>query len=264
MLTEDELNWIRNVLDNDDPVEISPSYFYRKKTQIERNANKGIVRKELDKLRKKITKFTPQELIELRIKNVREIRGIENFPGIYLIHNRVKDMYYVGQAERVFDRAYQHFVINPATKKERHELNVLFNLREIYEDYSSGDEFRISLIPLENTLFSSLNELEDNAIRAYDSLLPNGYNRNPGNIMDSALIFKNDDYQKAADLILDNIKGTELILSLSNNLKRWAYTKSLISELRLPNNAHFIVGFAKVINEYQKANKKVFIRNDQN
>lgn len=257
-LTEDERNWIRQVLSDYDPfeIEISPSYFYRKKTIIERNSNKGTVRKELDDLRKKMIKFTPQELLELRNKNLRENRGIENFSGIYVIHNRVKDIYYVGQAERVFDRAYQHFFINAASKKERHELNVRFNLPEIYNDYNLGDKFSISLIPLESTSFSSLNELEDNAIRAYDSLIPKGYNRNPGNVMDKP-IFNSDDYQKAADLILDKIKGTDMFSSLSNDDKRWHYTRTLLSELVLPSsNTHFLFNFVKMIKAYQKVNKK--------
>ncbi|ALC83899.1 MULTISPECIES: GIY-YIG nuclease family protein [Bacillus] len=240
MLTEDELNWIRHVLSNYKPFEISPSYFYKMTTEIERNGNKGIVRKELDELRKKMIKVTPQELLEFRNKNVRERRGIYNFSGIYIIHNCVKDIYYVGQAERIFDRAYQHFVINAGNA-------------EIYKDYSLGDEFSISLIPLENTSFSSLNELEDNAIRAYDSF-KNGYNRMPGNIMDKH-IFKNADYEKAANLILDKIKGTEVFLSLSNNRKRMNYTSSLFSELKLPRNIHFLLGFVKMIKEYQKAKK---------
>ena len=38
-------------------------------------------------------KYTPKKLLELRIKNARESRGINNFSGIYIIHNRVKDIY---------------------------------------------------------------------------------------------------------------------------------------------------------------------------
>jgi len=161
--------------------------------------------------------------------------------GNNIIHNCVKEMYYVGQAERVFDRAYMHFVKNEGNP-------------EIYEDFSLGDEFCISLIPTENTSFLTLNELEDNAIRAYDSF-ENGYNRMPGNIIDKH-IFRNDDYQKIAELILDKIKETELILSLSNNHKRISFAKRILSEHGLPYNLHFISGFAKMIMGYQKANKK--------
>jgi hypothetical protein len=256
-LTEDERNWIRVVLSGDDynSLEISPSYSYRIKTEIERNLNKGIVRKELDTLRKKLRKFTPEELLEIKNEKEREIRGIENFAGIYIIHNRIKDMYYVGQSESVFDRVNKHFVINPETKSGRYKLNVLFNLPEIYNDYNSGDEFIISLIPLVTTSFPTLNELEDNAIRAYDSLVPLGYNRNSGNKMDKP-IFKDDDYQKVADLLLEKITGTEMFSSLSNDSKRIEYTRTLFSELVLKSNSHFLFNFVKMIKVYQKANKK--------
>jgi len=244
-LTEDELNWLKRVLGDDykyDPFQLPPHYVRLKKADFERNENKEIVRKELDEIRKKLMKFSPKQLLELRIKNERERRGIYNFCGIYIIHNCENNIYYVGQAERVFDRAYMHFVIDKGNP-------------EIYDDYRLGVEFSISLIPLAKTSFSSLNELEDNAIRAYDSF-PNGYNRMPGNLMDKHN-FKSDNYQKVADLLLDKIKGTELLLSLSNKRKRIIYTGNLLSELGLPTNANFIMGFADVIREYHKANKKI-------
>lgn len=108
-LTKDELKWIRQVLSDYDPskIEISPSYFYKKKTEYVRNANKGNVRKELDDLRDKLMKVTPQELLELRSKTERERRGIDDFSGIYIIHNGVRDMYYIGQSSKVINRAYQ-------------------------------------------------------------------------------------------------------------------------------------------------------------
>ncbi|WP_255293723.1 excinuclease ABC subunit C [Bacillus wiedmannii] len=254
MLTEDELNWIRKVLDDYEPG-ISASYFYRRDSIIERNKNKGNVRKELDSLRKKMIKYTPQELLELKSKKVRESRDVNNFSGIYIIHNCVRDLYYIGQSVKVFDRAYTHFVKNQELKKGRYEMNVQFNLPEIYHDYNLGDKFSISLIPLEDTSFSTLNELEDNAIRAYDSLVPNGYNRNPGNILDKP-IFANDDFEKAANLILDKIKGTEIFLTLTNNRKRLWYSIDLLSELGLPKNLTFSNNLAELIKVYQKANKK--------
>ncbi|USK62463.1 excinuclease ABC subunit C [Peribacillus asahii] len=243
ILTEDELKWIRQVLsDGDyDSFEISPSYFYKKKTEIERNANKGNVRKELDALRKKMRKFTPQELLELKNEKERKNQGIENFDGIYIIHNCVKDIYYVGQAKGVFNRAYKHFAKDLANP-------------EVYKDYCRGNEFNISLIPLEKTSFSLLDDLEDNAIRAYESY-PLGYNRMPGNILNKPT-FKNDDYQKVAELILNKIKGTEWFLRLSNGRKRWEYTYRLLLEYKLPLDIHFICTFSEVIKEYKKDNKK--------
>ncbi|WP_234703431.1 GIY-YIG nuclease family protein [Metabacillus indicus] len=241
-LSEDELSWIRGILSDYDPFEISPSYFYKKETEIERNKNKVIVRKVLDDLRNQMMKFTPQELIALRNKNEREHQGIENFTGIYIIHNCVEDIYYVGKSVSVFDRPYEHFV-----KGEKGNP-------EIYEDYISGVEFEISLIPLENTSFSSLNELEDNAIRAYDSY-HNGYNRVEGNVMDKP-IFKNKNYQKVSDLILDRVNETEMFSTLYNNEKRLSFIKELFREFDLPYNPHFQLNFRTAIKEYQKIHKK--------
>lgn len=251
-LTEDELNWIRQVLSDPlvDDLSPSPSYDYVKKTEFERNKNKGNVRKELDALRKELIGYAPEELIELRMKREREKLGIENFAGIYIIHNLVYDIYYIGQAKKVFDRAYKHFVTNPSENKARYEWTVEYNLPEIYDDYRLGDKFNISLISLKQTSFSSLNEFEDNAIRAYNSLVPHGYNRMPGNILDKP-IFKNDDYEKAANLLLDKIKG-----SLPPPKKRMSYTLHLLSELECPRNTVFALNFIKLIKAYQKANRK--------
>lgn len=45
----------------------------------------------MDNLSEKV-KYTPEELIDLRIKNVRDNRRFDNFKGIYIIHNRVKNV----------------------------------------------------------------------------------------------------------------------------------------------------------------------------
>ncbi|ADU28482.1 excinuclease ABC C subunit domain-containing protein [Evansella cellulosilytica] len=257
MLTEDELRWIEMILEDHDPLEISPSYYHKRKIELEWLNNKGRVRKELDELRKKL-KVTPQQLLELKNDSARREQEIENFPGIYIIHNCVKDIYYIGQSKRVLDRAYKHFVTNPEDMKGRYELSVKCNLPEIYIDFNSGDKFIVSLIPLDNTSFSSLNELEGYAIVAYDSVVPNGYNRVIGNIMDKH-VFKNDDYEKAANFIFERIievKGEDFFLTLSNERKRVVYTHKLFAELRLPRNLHFSKGFRMMIKEYIKENKK--------
>ncbi|MFL0445418.1 GIY-YIG nuclease family protein [Bacillus subtilis] len=242
MLTKDELSWIRCVLQDYEPGEISPSYFHKEKTEFERNQNREKVRKELDALRNKMKSYTPEELLLFKNKKERESKGLYNFSGIYIIHNSDKDIYYVGQAVRVFDRVYNHFLANEGNDR-------------VYEDFCLGNTFRVSLIPLSITSFSTLNELEDNAIRAYASIL-NGYNKMSGNVMDK-YIFRNDEYQEAANLILDKIQGTELFLSLTNDRKRMIYIGSLFTELNLPENIHFKLGLLKSIKEYQKANKKI-------
>jgi|GEM_PF-6877106 len=74
-LTEDELKWIRHILRDSDlssEIELSPSYCYKNKTEDERNENRKIVRKELDDLKDKLIKFTPEELLELKNENNRK------------------------------------------------------------------------------------------------------------------------------------------------------------------------------------------------
>lgn len=260
-LTEDELNWLKQIseendFDYDALVKLSPDYIRLKKGQFEIRTSKEIVRKNLDNLRNNLKNFTPEELIELRDKNVRENRGIENFDGIYIIHNRIKDNYYVGKSEGVFGRTYKHFVINPAKNMKRYKSTAEFNLPEIYDDYYSGDIFNISLIPLEDTSFSTIDNLEAYAISAYNASVEyGGYNRTQGNVI-SNVYFKSEEHEKAADLILDKIKGTEMFSSLSNYDKRLDYTRTLLSELVLPLNLDFTRGFVEMIKEYRKANKK--------
>lgn len=243
MLTNEEIAWIRDVLIDYDPfaLEISPSYFHKKKTEFERNKNKEFVRKELDLLRGNLIKVTPEELLVLKNVKERAKQNIDSPPGIYIIHNYERNKYYIGQAESIFDRSYRHFIKGSGSA-------------EVYEDYCSDHTFSISVIPLETTSFSTLNELEDNAIRAYNALVPSGYNKNPGNVLDT-FYFKNNDYQKVADLILDKIKETETFLTLTNNRKRLSFIIRLFKEFDLPRNAHFEINFVEFIKGYQKANK---------
>lgn len=243
MFTEEELVWIRGVLDDYEPFEVSPSFFYKQKMEYERNERREIVRRKLDNLRDTMIEFTPEELVELRKEDTRERLGIENILGIYIIHNSDREKYYIGKSEKVFDRSYKHFV------KE-------LGNDEVYEDYCLGDKFHISIIPLESTMFLTLDELEDSAIRSYDALFPSGYNKLNGNILGKP-IFKNDDYQKVSDLILDRIKRTEVFWDLTNDKKRVRFIGQLFKEFNLPYNPNFRVNFRKVIKEYQKANKKV-------
>ncbi|MDB6354002.1 GIY-YIG nuclease family protein [Trichococcus sp. K1Tr] len=237
MLTESEISWIREVLGDEPFGEISPSYFYRKDLEIERTQNKRRVRKELDSLRKEMPKYAPKDFYELKKKGTSEY-----LVGIYLIYNYDRDLYYVGKSKNMVNRVYEHFMLNMGSP-------------ELHEDYCSGEKFSISLIPLAKTSFSSLDDLEDYAIRAYDSLLPNGYNKIPGNIMVKP-IYRNDDHKIISDLILNDIKETEEFFSLSNDKKRRNYIRDLLSELNLPQNWSFISSFMKAIKEYQKDYKK--------
>ena len=90
----------------------------------------------------------------------------KNFAGVYILFNKTKNMYYVGQGKEVLNRVNQHF-----TGKGN---------GDVYADYKYGDEFKIKMIALENSGFSSLNELERHTISVYNAY-SKGYNKTRGN-----------------------------------------------------------------------------------
>lgn len=116
------------------------------------------------------TKVTPEEFFELRNltvgKNKNSVSKTHNFPGVYVIYNQTKDMYYVGQGVRVFDRVNNHF-----TGKGN---------GDVYADYKYNNYFQIGIIPFENCGFSTLNELERVTIKTYNAYIK-GYNKTRGN-----------------------------------------------------------------------------------
>lgn len=253
MISEKNLKWISEVLNENKLPQIATTYFQRKEILNQRNANKVNVRKELDNLR--VLAVTPPQLLKLKNSKFRIEIGINDFSGIYIIYNPFRDFYYIGQSKNVFRRSYKHFVVNPDTQNSRKLINDTYGTPEIYHDYKAGDHFIISFVPLENTSFLSLDELESNAILAYDSLSPNGYNRHPGVIVEKP-VFKSHDFEKAAYLLFQEIDGKEEIFKeLTNDRKRIDFTLDLMSKLELPNNKSFAIDFIKLIKRYQKMNK---------
>lgn len=75
-------------------------------------------------------------------------------------------MYYVGQGKKVFQRVNNHFTGH--------------GNGDVYADYKYGDKFTIKMIALENSGFTTLNELERNTIAPYDAYAK-GYNKTRGN-----------------------------------------------------------------------------------
>lgn len=89
-----------------------------------------------------------------------------DFPGVYILHNLDKDMYYVGQGKRVMQRVGNHFAGR--------------GNGDVYADYKYGDRFSIQIISLRKSGCHSLNELERKTIRAYHAYT-RGYNKTRGN-----------------------------------------------------------------------------------
>lgn len=112
--------------------------------------------------------LSPEEFLELRNKRQGRnyVSSSYNVPGIYILKNETKDMYYVGQGKKVLSRVYNHFSGR--------------GNGDIYADYKYGDEFSIRIVTLSSTRYTNLNDLEREYIRllkAYDT----GYNKTRGN-----------------------------------------------------------------------------------
>jgi hypothetical protein len=74
------------------------------------------VKKQIYGLANSTSELTPEEFFQLRNNgyiNLKD-RGIDktveyNFPGVYILRNESKHMYYVGQGMRALDRVNAHF-----------------------------------------------------------------------------------------------------------------------------------------------------------
>ena len=125
---------------------------------------RSVERKTVERVRglSKGVGASPREF--LRSRNALTRSG--DFTGIYVIHNKTKDMYYVGQSTRVVGRVTQHLTGH--------------GNGDVYADYKNGDEFEINLVSLRESGYDSLDALERDAIRAYNAYVK-GYNRTRGN-----------------------------------------------------------------------------------
>lgn len=90
----------------------------------------------------------------------------QTFAGIYVLLNKTKGINYVGQSRDVYGRVKQH--------------TTGYGNGNVYADMKYGDIFAVKLLPLKNSGFNSLNELEKFAIDAFDAY-KHGYNRTSGN-----------------------------------------------------------------------------------
>lgn len=89
-----------------------------------------------------------------------------NSCGVYLLFNKTKNKYYVGQSKRIFYRINNHFFGK--------------GNRGVYYDYCHGDTFTIKIIPLIKSNYTSLNKLERHTIAVFKAYRK-GYNKTRGN-----------------------------------------------------------------------------------
>ena len=131
---------------------------------------KAEIDKKIEELASNTLEMTPEEFLEMRKASFNKHNSSyvskKNFAGVYILFNQTKNMYYVGQGKQIFNRVNAHF-----TGKGN---------GDVYADYKYGDKFTIRTISLENSGFSTLNELERNTIAKYNSYYK-GYNKTRGN-----------------------------------------------------------------------------------
>ena len=129
------------------------------------------IKEQIRGLSNNTLEMTPEEFFKMRNTSFGG-RGrpsfalTQNFAGVYILHNKTKNMYYVGQGQQVLNRVNAHF-----TGKGN---------GDVYADYKYGDVFTIKMIALDKSPFSTLNELERNTIMTYNSFAT-GYNKTRGN-----------------------------------------------------------------------------------
>ena len=108
--------------------------------------------------------ISPATFFEIRKERMKEKLG--DVSGVYIIYNVTKDMYYVGQATRLYFRLNQHFTGH--------------GNGDVYADYKYGHKFLISYISLNKSGFNSLDALERTTIEKYNAY-NKGYNKTHGN-----------------------------------------------------------------------------------
>lgn len=142
------------------------------KTKKQTKKRKQMVVDKVKDLANGAIEMTPQEFLTLRAEtrgNAYSGQGImklNEITGIYILFNKTKNKYYVGQGVKVMDRVNNHF-----TGKGN---------GDVYADYKYGDEFTIKMISLRDSGYNTLNALERDAIETYGAYA-NGYNKTRGN-----------------------------------------------------------------------------------
>ena len=89
-----------------------------------------------------------------------------DYVGVYVLRNVDKQMYYVGQATRLFFRVNQHFTGH--------------GNGDVYADYKYGDTFLIALFKLSESGYDDLDLFEKDMIAKYNAY-SDGYNKTVGN-----------------------------------------------------------------------------------
>ena len=128
------------------------------------------VKRRVRALARNAVEMRPEAFFRLRSKTQGGSRKYlskkYDYEGVYILYNKTRRMYYVGQAVNVLSRINQHLTGH--------------GNGDVYADFKYGDRFTITSIRLRGSGFATLNELERHCIARYkaDST---GYNKTKGN-----------------------------------------------------------------------------------
>ncbi len=137
-------------------------------------ASKAAERTEYENKLKEITPLECGMIPDQSFRPLRSVIGYEykKIIGCYIIHNREKDKYYVGQSKDVMKRLRQHF-------KGTVPNNIIFAEDYYSSEFADKSElFEVKIIPCETK--DELDRTEKELIARYDSW-NNGYNGTSGN-----------------------------------------------------------------------------------
>ena len=104
-----------------------------------------------------------------------------NFTGVYIVFNHTKNLYYIGQGQKVFDRINSLFIGKGNS--------------DVYYDYKRGDQFTIKTLSLRGSGFTSLDSLKKHTIDKYTNHSKSYSNKKiqakmPENIKENIPVFK--------------------------------------------------------------------------
>ncbi len=145
-------------------------YRFRTRKKRKEKLKNAKIKRKVNNLSKTKVEMSPSEFIALRAQTFggrgSRLHDKLNFEGVYVLFNRTKNKYYVGQGKQVLDRVNMHF-----TGKGN---------GDVYADYKYGDDFTIKIIGLKRSGYRTLNALERDAIATFDACAK-GYNKTKGN-----------------------------------------------------------------------------------
>lgn len=113
--------------------------------------DKYIKRRKKEK-KTKFSNFTNATSV-ISVKDFFELKACQqgDIVGVYVIYNENKNMYYVGQAKKLFFRINQHFTGH--------------GNGDVYADYKAGNSFKMMIIPLADSGYKDIDLLEKDMIK---------------------------------------------------------------------------------------------------